>query len=63
MFAGLKKIFNNYIATKNIFYLSSLIYLTIFLIPILPSGSFFSTFNGTLFWVIFSIGNIKNKFF
>ena len=61
MFAGLKKIFNNYITTKNIFYLSSLIYLTIFLIPILPSGSFFSTFNGTLFWVIFSIGNIKKE--
>ena len=33
----------------------------IVLIPILPSGSFFSTFNGTLFWVIFSIGNIKKE--
>ena len=59
IFTGLKKIYHNYIATKSIFYLSSLLYLMIFLIPILPSGSFFSTFNGTLFWIIFSIGNIK----
>ncbi len=62
MFTGLKKIYHNYIATKNIFYLSSLLYLIIFLIPALPSGSFFSTFNGTLFWIIFSIGNAKNSF-
>ena len=61
IFAGLKKIYHNYITTKNIFYLTSLLYLMIFLIPILPSGSFFSTFNGTLFWIIFSIGNIKKK--
>jgi len=63
MFTGLKKIYHNYVETKNIFYLSSLLYLVIFLIPILPSGSFFSTYNGTLFWVIFSIGNIKKEIF
>ena len=61
IFTGLKKIYHNYIATKSIFYLTSLLYLMIFLIPILPSGSFFSTFNGTLFWIIFSIGNIKKN--
>jgi len=61
MFIGLKKIFYNYIKTKNMLYFSAGIYLTIFLIPILPSGSFFSTFNGTLFWIIFSIGNISKK--
>jgi len=63
MFTGLKKIYHNYIATKNIFYLSSLLYLIIFLIPVLPSGSFFSTYNGTLFWIIFSIGIIKKEIF
>ena len=61
MFIGLKKIFYDYIKTKNMLYFSAGIYLTIFLIPILPSGSFFSTFNGTLFWIIFSIGNISKK--
>ena len=63
MFTGIKIIYHNYTATKNIFYLSSLIYLIIFLIPVLPSGSFFSTYNGTPFWVIFSIGNIKKEIF
>ena len=61
IFTGLKKIYHNYVSTKNIFYLSSLLYLIIFLIPVLPSGSFFSTYNGTLFWVIFSIGTIKKE--
>ena len=61
IFTGLKKIYHNYIATENILYLSSLLYLIIFLIPVLPSGSFFSTYNGTLFWIIFSIGIIKKE--
>ena len=63
MFIGLKKIFYNYTLTKNILYFSTLSYLIIFLIPILPSGSFFSTFNGTLFWLIFSFGNMRPKSF
>ena len=61
MFIGLKKIFYNYIKSKNMFYFSTWIYLIVFLIPILPSGSFFSTFNGTLFWIVFSISNINKK--
>ena len=61
MFIGLKKIFYNYIKSKNMFYFSTGIYLIVFLIPILPSGSFFSTFNGTLFWIVFSISNINKK--
>ena len=63
MFIGLKNIFYNYTLTKNILYFSTLSYLIVFLIPILPSGSFFSTFNGTLFWLIFSLGNIRPKSF
>lgn len=61
MFIGLKKIFYNYIKTKNMIYFSAGIYLVVFLVPILPSGSFFSTFNGTLFWLVFSIGNLNKK--
>ena len=63
MFIGLKNILNNYTLTKNILYFSTLSYLIVFLIPILPSGSLFSTFNGTLFWLIFSLGNIRPKSF
>ena len=33
-------------------------YLLVFLVPLLPSGSIFSTFYGTLFWIIFSLSNI-----
>ena len=63
MFFAIRKIFNENIDSKNIFYYSAAIYLIVFLIPLLPSGSFFSTFNGTLFWLIFSIANInKSKF-
>jgi H+/gluconate symporter-like permease len=37
----------------------------LFFIPLLPGSGIFSTFNGTLFWVIFSLSNLeydsKNK--
>ena len=42
MFIGLKNIFYNYTLTKNILYFSTLSYLIVFLVPILPSGSFFN---------------------
>jgi O-antigen ligase len=45
---------NIHIYTKNFF-------LIIFLIPLLPSGSLFSTFNGSLFWIIFALANISEK--
>ncbi len=61
-FIFIKKKFIHVSSSKNIFDYSTLIYLTIFFIPILPSGAFFSSFNGTLFWIIFSIANLnKNK--
>lgn len=62
MFVGLKKIINNCKVTKNIFFYTVAIYLLVFFTPILPSGSFFSTFNGALFWIIFSLANIKKKY-
>ena len=58
-------IYNNVrinIPIKNLFFNSVNFYLIIFLIPILPGGSVFSSFNGTLFWLIFSIANYQNQF-
>ena len=49
------------IDTRNYIQAGCLIFLLINFVPILPSGSFFSTFNGTLFWLIFSIGNLNKK--
>ena len=63
IFVSFKKIINNCKITENIFYYSSAAYLFTFFIPILPGGSFFSTFNGTLFWLIFSLANININIF
>jgi O-antigen ligase len=44
---------------KNVYYLGNAFYVLIFFIPLLPGGGIFSTFNGTLFWVIFSLVNLN----
>ena len=46
----------------NIYIRKCLVYfLLVFLLPIIPSGSLFSTFNGSYFWLILSILNyLKN---
>ena len=43
---------------KNIYHLSNTVYLMVFFIPLLPGGGIFNTFNGALFWVIFSLINL-----
>ena len=42
-------------STKNYTQIGSFIYLVIVFIPVLPSGSFFSDFNSTIFWLNLSI--------
>jgi O-antigen ligase len=46
------------IRNKNIYHLSNTAYLVIFFIPLLPGGGIFSTFNGSLFWIVFSLVNL-----
>ena len=61
-FIFIKKKINHANLSKNIFSYSVLMYLIIFFTPLIPSGAFFSTYSGTLFWIIFSIANLdKNK--
>ena len=50
-----------YLKAKNISYLSDISYLIIFFLPLLPGGGFFSTFNGIIFWIIFSLTNLHYK--
>jgi O-antigen ligase len=57
-----KNLLDNFI-DKNLYRFVINFYLLIFLIPILPSGSLFATFNGTLFWVIFALANVKQNIF
>ena len=46
-----------YRKTGDLTNLSSILFVAVFFIPFLPTGSFFSTFNGTIFWINFSIAN------
>ena len=50
-----------YLKAKNISHLSDISYLIIFFLPLLPGGGFFSTFNGIIFWIIFSLTNLHYK--
>ena len=47
--------FKNYLKNRNIFQLSGIIFIFSTLIPLLPSGSFLSTFNSGIFWINFII--------
>tara|TARA_B110001454_G_C12687541_1_gene420831 strand:- start:295 stop:1542 length:1248 start_codon:yes stop_codon:yes gene_type:complete len=51
----------NYLKYKNTFQLSGILYVIFSLTPILPSGSFFSTFASGLFWINYSIMVSYNK--
>ena len=46
--------FKKYLESKNIYLLSGLIFVVTSLIPILPSGSFFTTYSATIFWMNFA---------
>ena len=59
LFTYFKEKFFNDLKEKNIFKITINLYLIIFLIPILPSGSLFSTFNGFLFWFFLGLANLK----
>ena len=59
LFSYFKEKFFNDLKEKNIFKITINFYLIIFIIPILPSGSLFSTFNGFLFWFFLGLANIK----
>ncbi len=45
----------NYLITKNIFQLSGILFVCSSLIPLLPSGSFFSTYSSSIFWINYAI--------
>lgn len=53
----------NYLRNKNFYQLSGILYVVISLLPILPTGSFFSTYSSSIFWVNYAImvGYINNN--
>ena len=52
----------NYLKTKNLYQLSGIIFVIISLLPILPTGSFLSTFTSSIFWLNFAIMCGYNNF-
>jgi len=56
----------SYLKFRNIYQLAAIIFILTSLIPYLPSGSFFSTFNSSIFWLNYAIMmgyvNYKSKF-
>ena len=63
LFSYFKKKFFIDLREKNIFKITTNFYLIIFLIPVLPSGSLLSTFNGLLFWFFLGLSNLKKMEF
>ena len=55
------KIFQSILLSRNYVQIGAFIFVLINFTPILPSGSFFSDFNITLFWINFSIMFACNK--
>jgi O-antigen ligase len=52
-----------YIKKKNTINLNSFLFVLVFCIPLLPTGSFFTTYGASMFWLNFTLmnfGNFKN---
>ena len=47
--------FKSYIVTKNVYQFSAMLFVIVNLIPLLPSGSFFTTYSSGLFWINYAI--------
>ena len=56
----LVKSFRFYINQKKYITLSSSLFILVFLIPLLPTGSFFTTYGASMFWLNFSLMNLGN---
>ena len=58
--AGIK----NYIKSRNLYCLSSLLFFCASTLSILPTGSFFTTYGAAIFWINYGIFMAKtNKFY
>ena len=49
------KSINTYFKTRDKYLLSGIIFIIATLIPILPSGSFFTTYTATIFWINYAL--------
>jgi len=54
------KHFNFYKRNKRPINLTSFLFILLFFLPLLPTGSFFTTYGATIFWLNFSLMNLGN---
>ena len=54
-FIFLKNSIKNLIDKKNIYQLSGILFIICSFLPFVPSGSFFTTFGATIFWINFAL--------
>ena len=52
---------NHYRIKRDYFNLNCIFILSLFFVPLLPGSGIFGTFNGTLFWIVFSLSNLRLK--
>ena len=45
----------NYFINKNVYQLSGILFVSSSLIPLIPSGSFFTTYSSAIFWINFAV--------
>tara|TARA_B100001029_G_C14965007_1_gene396776 strand:+ start:41 stop:553 length:513 start_codon:yes stop_codon:yes gene_type:complete len=51
--------FRNYYYTKNLYSLCGTLFITATFLPLIPSGSFFTTYAATIFWINYSLISLK----
>ena len=51
----------NFQKEKNLYVLAGLLYFIFSLMPLIPSGSFFTTFGATLFWINYSFLTLEKN--
>jgi len=56
----LSKSLRFYIKERNIMNLTSFLFILVFCIPLIPTGSFFTTYGASMFWLNFSLMNLGN---
>ena len=54
-YMSISNILKIYIKSKNLFQLSSLLFIIATIIPLLPSGSFFTTYTASIFWINYGL--------
>jgi len=45
----------NYLITKNRYQLASILFVIVIILPLIPSGSFFTSYGATIFWINYAI--------